>query len=121
VCVCVCACMSVIAAVLVLLLCWCLQEGKLATGIMTHIAKNAGYQSVSDFLDKGVGEMANMLRWKSPPVPPPPRTKPRSPGGRPRLYGVQGEDLPSGSWAGWHAGWCCYSPTVLICRIVILN
>ena len=58
---------------------------------MTHIAKNAGYQSVSDFLDKDVGEMANMLREKSDSTTPPPKIKPRNPGGRPRVYDRPGE------------------------------
>ena len=39
------------------------QEGKLATGILTPLVKNAGYQSVSDFLVKGTDDIAKCLQW----------------------------------------------------------
>lgn len=42
------------------------QEGKLATGILTPLVKNAGYGNVSDFLDKGTDDIAKVLQWKSP-------------------------------------------------------
>ena len=45
--------------------CW-LQEGKLATGILTPLVKNAGFGNVSDFLDKGTDDIAKVLQWKSP-------------------------------------------------------
>ncbi len=46
---------------------------------MAHIAKNAGYQSVSDFLDESVDEVAKILQWKSPTVAVPKKKQPRSP------------------------------------------
>lgn len=42
----------------------------MATGILTYVAKNAGFQSVSDFLDKGTDDVAKVLQWKSLPVKP---------------------------------------------------
>ena len=42
------------------------QEGKLATGILTPLVKNAGFGNVSDFLDKGTDDIAKVLQWKSP-------------------------------------------------------
>ena len=43
----------------------CVQEGKLATGILTPLAKNAGFSNVSDFLNKGTDDIAKCLQWKA--------------------------------------------------------
>ena len=57
-----------------------LQEGKLATGILTPLAKNAGFKSVLDFLDKGTDDIAKVLQWKSPsPILPPSGEKLKDP------------------------------------------
>ena len=42
------------------------QEGKLATGILTPLVKVAGFGSVSDFLSEGTDDIARMLQWQSP-------------------------------------------------------
>ena len=36
----------------------------LATGILTPLAKEAGFTSVNDFLSKGTGAIAECLQWK---------------------------------------------------------
>lgn len=42
------------------------QAGKLATGILTPLVKNSGFDSVSEFLDKGTNDIAKVLQWQSP-------------------------------------------------------
>ncbi|CAI8033465.1 Cell division cycle-associated 7-like protein [Geodia barretti] len=41
------------------------KEGKLATGILTPLAKVAGFESVSDFLTEGTNDIAKILQWQS--------------------------------------------------------
>ncbi|XP_065178561.1 DNA ligase 1-like [Sycon ciliatum] len=40
------------------------RAGMLATGILTPLAKEAGFTSVNDFLSKGTGAIAECLQWK---------------------------------------------------------
>ena len=67
---------------------------------MTHIAKNAGYQSVSDFLDKGVDDVAKILQWKSPTAP---KLKARSPVEVKER--IKRSPDSNGRYSRWHHGW----------------
>ena len=42
------------------------QNGKLATGILTPVVRDAGFSNVSEFLEKGTNDLAKCLQWKSP-------------------------------------------------------